>query len=308
MSDSNSQHHTFSPSLRICDTYLFQDPCTNKKLMRLKFLLWSSQQRMVPLPSKTEDDFDYYLFSSVIAKLFWISIFHPSMWKNLTRVPRSVHEAIWHTFRCIAFFLMSWKSRTGCSWLMIEFKSHASTSYIFKNVIFDRGSEILCSTYRNFRHRRFTFNMDHLHESVCFNMIYDTRALHHLNQTRASCHWGLWRMHKHSIHKSKRILSLHKSKLMCKRNARWIFRFVDSCPSLSTCREGLANFLRQSRSSWNFQFCHTSRCSWNCPIASCCHPCSFLVTLKFFFFLISASSSIITRSGRSPWCRNKMTM
>ena len=45
------------------------------------------------------------------------------------------------------------------------------------------------------------------------------------------------------------------------RRACWIFRFVDSCPSLFICREGRGICLRQSRSSWNFQFCHLSRCS-----------------------------------------------
>ena len=68
------------------------------------------------------------------------------------------------------------------------------------------------------------------------------------------------------------------------RRARWIFRFVDSCPSLSICREDLGICLRQSRSSWNFQFCHLSRCSGNFQIASCCPNCSSLVILMDFFF------------------------
>ena len=75
------------------------------------------------------------------------------------------------------------------------------------------------------------------------------------------------------------------------RRARWIFRFVDFCPRLSICREVLGIYLRQSRSSWNFQFCHLSRCSGNFPIASCSltsvHPSQHSwIYLNFFTFLI----------------------
>ena len=75
------------------------------------------------------------------------------------------------------------------------------------------------------------------------------------------------------------------------RRARWIFRFVDSCPSLSICREGLGICLRHSGSSWDFQFCHPTRCSADFPTPSC-WPLLFIprnahgFLNKFFKFLI----------------------